>query len=75
MRRDRLLRRALRERFVVTLTTGETFDGLLYEADESTLHLVDVVAISDAGRVKVDGGLFVPRDHVSYLQRPEGIRA
>jgi small nuclear ribonucleoprotein (snRNP)-like protein len=75
MRRDRLVRKALRERFVVTLSTGETFDGLLYAADESTLHLVDAFAMDGATRVRVDGALFLPRAHVSYLQRPEGIKA
>jgi hypothetical protein len=35
-RRDRLIRQALRERFVVTLRSGETFDGLLLDADDKT---------------------------------------
>jgi len=69
--RDRLVRQSLRERFVVTMTTGETFDGLLFEVDDKTVHLVDAHALDGATRVAVDGALFLPRDRVAYMQRPE----
>lgn len=69
MGRDRVIRALLRERFVVTLTTGETFDGIVLDADESTIRLVRAFAISDNGdRVPADGELFIPRDHVAYMQ-------
>jgi hypothetical protein len=71
MRRDRLLRDLLRERFVVTLKTGEAFDGLLDRWDESTLELVNVQAVSEATRVQVDGRIYLPRVQVAYMQRPE----
>lgn len=71
-RRDRLVQRSLRERFVVTMATGETFDGLLIDADASTVHLVDAHALDGSSRVAVDGALFLPRDRVAYMQRPEG---
>lgn len=74
MRRDRLIRTYLRERFVVTLTGGESFEGLLYEADEKTLHLVDSHAVDGKSRVPVDGALFLPRDRVAYLQKPGEVR-
>lgn len=71
MGRDKLMRQALRERFVVTLRSGETFDGLLVDADAKTLRLANAWAIdSKNNRVAVDGELFVPRDQVIYLQRP-----
>lgn len=75
MRRDRLLRDLLRERFVITLKTGETFDGLLDRWDESTLELVNPHAVTAdqtrQTRVQVDGRLYLPRDQIAYLQRPD----
>lgn len=68
--RDKLVRQVLLDRFVVTLTSGETFDGLLADADEKTFRLVDASAIDGRNRVKVDGELFLPREKVLYLQRP-----
>lgn len=70
MRRDRLLKSLLRERFVVTLTTGEAFDGLLDRWDESTIELVDVHAVTEKSRVQVDGRIYLPRQQISYMQRP-----
>jgi len=72
MRRDRLIRQHLRERFVVTLQGGESFEGLLLEADEKTLHLVEARALDGKSSVPVDGALFLPRAQVSYLQKPGG---
>lgn len=70
-RPDRLIRQALRDRFVVTLRTKETFEGLLLEADDKTIRLVDAFALDGSSRVAVDGDLYLPRAEVSYLQRPE----
>lgn len=72
MRRDRLLKQYLRERFVVTLKTGETFDGLIDDWDGQTMQLVNPVAVGENARVKVDGHLLVPRDQIAYMQRPGG---
>jgi hypothetical protein len=74
-RRDRLIRQVLRERFVVTLRGGETFDGLLLDIDEKTVRLGDVSALDGRNRALVDGELYVPRDEVSYFQRPGEVRA
>lgn len=71
MARDRLLKALLRERFVVTLKTGETFDGLLDRYDESTIELLNVHAVTEAQRVAVDGRMYLPRSQVAYMQRPE----
>ena len=70
MRRDRLLTQLLRERFLVTLTTGESFDGLLDRWDESTIELADPYAVTGKNRVSVDGHLYLPRSRVAYMQRP-----
>ncbi len=69
--RDRLVRKSLRERFVVTLVSGETFEGLLLDADDKTLTLADAYALSGRDRVKVDGTLYLPRP-IAYMQKPEG---
>jgi hypothetical protein len=56
---------------VVTLTDGTAFDGLLAEADDRTVVLVDAWALERNGRVEVDGRLFLPRDKVAYMQVPK----
>jgi hypothetical protein len=71
MARDRLLKTLLRERFVVTMTSGEAFDGLLDRYDESHIELVDASAHLKDGKVRVDGRLYLPRAQVAYMQRPE----
>jgi small nuclear ribonucleoprotein (snRNP)-like protein len=71
-RADRLVKASLRERFVLTLKTGETFEGLLVDADQKTVRLVDAFALEGNNRIGVDGDLFVPRIEISYLQRPGG---
>lgn len=70
MRRDRLLKQLLRDRFVVTLRGGQSFDGLLVDADDKTVRLVDAFALDGKNRAAVDGDLFIPRAEIVYLQRP-----
>lgn len=69
-RRDKLIRQHLRERFVVTLRAGESFEGLLVEADEKTFRFVNAFALAGRNRVSVDGELFIPRSEALYLQKP-----
>jgi hypothetical protein len=59
----------LRERFVITLVSGETFDGLLIDADEKTVRLGNVFAVTEKSRVSVDGELYVPRPEILYFQK------
>lgn len=70
MARDRLLRQHLRERFVVTLKSGDTFDGLVDQWDESTIELLDPHVVSKDGLAAVDGRLYLPRAEINYMQRP-----
>lgn len=72
-RSDKLIRQHLRDRFVVTLRGGASFDGLLVDADEKTYRMVDAFAVDGKDRVSVDGELFLPRGEVLYLQRPGGV--
>ncbi|SDJ07735.1 hypothetical protein SAMN05444157_1615 [Frankineae bacterium MT45] len=71
MRRDRLIRKSLRKRYLVTLTSGEAFDGVLVDADDAHIVLVDAESVSpNNDRLKVDGQLWLPRANVTYLQLP-----
>lgn len=72
MRRDRVLRLYLRERFIVALKAGDTFDGLLDEHDESTIELLDAHLVEKDGTLTaVNGRLYVPRSEIAYMQRPD----
>lgn len=71
MSRSRLIRRALRQRFLITTTAG-TFDGVLLEADGQHYVLADAAALGEEGkRVPIDGHVWIRAETVSYLQRPE----
>lgn len=73
--RDLLLRAALRDRFAVTLVTGEMVEGLLYEVDSRTLVMVEAFGVDESGtRTPLDGWVYLPRDRVLYLQRPFSAR-
>lgn len=71
-RKDRLLRAAHLERFVVTLTTGESFDGLLADADDNSVKMVGAHAVSDTESVAIDGDIYLPREKIAYMQNPGG---
>lgn len=68
-----ILARSLRDRVIVTLRTGEAFDGVLLCADGKSYELVNAKALGVGERgadVPVDGALIVPASNVSYIQRP-----
>lgn len=70
--RDQLIRRALRDRFVVTMHNKDAFEGLLLDADANTIHITDAYALTGRDRLAVDGDLYLPRAQVAYMQRPGG---
>lgn len=70
MRRS-LIRRALRDRFLVTLITGEAFEGVLLDADDRHLVLVDAAQVTaDGDRVAADGKLWLQAADIAYMQQP-----
>lgn len=70
MRSDRLVRKHLRARFIVTMKSGDTWSGVLVDADRLTFCLADVSAISPDGQsTPADGQVFLPRADVAYMQR------
>lgn len=69
LRPDRIVRHAIRSRYLVTTVSEETFDGVLVDADSKTLVLADVLQIAANGsRVSLPGELILPRETVKYLQ-------
>lgn len=69
-RKDHLLDTIMRDRVLVTLKDGQTFRGLFDGADSNHLTLIDAEYLKTDGVTKVDGRVFLPRDHVAYMQRP-----
>jgi small nuclear ribonucleoprotein (snRNP)-like protein len=70
MHPDRIVRSLRRTEFVVTMKTGQTWRGVLTEADEHTLTLMAVTEIAHDGTVtQADGQIFLPRSDVAYMQR------
>lgn len=68
-----VLRRSLRDRVLVTLKSGEGFEGVLFRADRRSWELVQAKAVGAGDRgadVPVDGALVIPADNVAFCQRP-----
>lgn len=73
---DRIMQAAVRSRFVVTLHGGETIEGLLVEADDRVIVLLQASQVTPGGtRVGIDGAVYLERREVAYLQRPDGLPA
>lgn len=67
--RDRLVKLALRHRFLVTTDTEEAFDGVLTDWNENFFVLEDTWNVSANGdRLKLDTALWVPRVRIKYMQ-------
>lgn len=66
---DRLIRNAVRKRYLVTLEGDEALEGVLIDSDANHLVLADVGAMAaDGARRPVDGQVWIPRARVRYLQ-------
>lgn len=66
---DRLIRNAVRKRYLVTLDGDEALEGVLIDADANHLVMADVGAMGPEGaRRPVDGQVWIPRARVRYLQ-------
>lgn len=61
----------LRSTVLVTLKSGETYQGALFDADAHSVVLRGTESLgSDGSRVSVDGELLILRGDVAYIQRP-----
>lgn len=66
-----ILEQRLRQTVLVTLKTGHTYRGALYEQDPHSLVLRGASALdADGSSVGVDGELLILRGDVDYIQRP-----
>ena len=68
-----VLRKTVKERVIVTLKTGEGFEGLLFWVDGKTWEMVEAKALGAGERgadVPVNGTLLIPADNVAYCQKP-----
>lgn len=74
MRPDRVMRGLLRDRFIITMTDGQAWDGLLMEVDDRSVVIREAVALTTEGatvtRTPADGEVILPRGRVAYMQRP-----
>lgn len=72
MRADRLVKSHFRVRYLVTMASGEAFEGVLVDADPQHLVLADAQAVGpDNTRTAVDGWLWLPRPGIQYMQQPK----
>lgn len=66
---DRLIRKAVRSRYLVTLDGDEAIEGVLLDADALHLILGDAGTLgADGSRLPVDGSVWIPRARVRYMQ-------
>lgn len=67
---DRLIRRQMRSSIIVTLSSEETFEGVLLDADDTHVVLANAQAVASNGdRVAVEGHLWLPRLGIAYMQQ------
>jgi hypothetical protein len=68
---ERLLGERLARQVVVTQSDGQSFAGLVAGHDAGWLLLREAEQFGPQGsRVAVDGELLIPRDRISFIQKP-----
>lgn len=73
MKNSRLLRQRLRARVVVTMKSGQSFDGVLYEIDPQAWFLRDAAAIGAGEKgvnLPLDGEVVLLTSEIAFAQRP-----
>jgi small nuclear ribonucleoprotein (snRNP)-like protein len=71
--RSRVLRSRFRQRCLVTLKTGDSFIGVLFDADNHALVLRNAEAIGineDKTNAPVDGEILILLADVVFVQKP-----
>jgi hypothetical protein len=70
-RANKLVADRLAVRVIVTQTDGQAFAGVITDLDDGWLLLREAEQLGPQGsRVAVDGELLLPRDRISFIQRP-----
>ena len=71
--RDRLLRHRAKQMVVVTMKSGLSFRGVLFDVDDRSFVLRNAEALEQGphgGNVTVDGEVVMARSDVEFWQRP-----
>lgn len=71
--RSRVLRDRLRHRVIVTMKSGQAFDGLLHSFDNHAWVLRDSTAMGageKGSNLPVDGEILLLVGEIAYIQRP-----
>lgn len=66
---DRLLRSRRTRKVIVTLTSGETFDGVIAGCDRHSVVLSRVSLLGGDTPKPVDGELLIPRADLKFVQK------
>lgn len=69
---NRVVKSRLRSRVVVTLKSGESFTGVLFEADRQAWVLREAEVINGVrnGNLPLDGEVVLLVSEIAYAQRP-----
>ena len=73
MKQSRLLKQRLLSRVVVTMKSGQSFDGLLYQLDEHAWFLRDAHAVGAGEKrtdLPLDGEVVLLTSEIAFAQRP-----
>lgn len=73
MKTSRLLRDRLRSRVVVTMKSGQSFDGVLYDLDDRVWFLRDASALGAGEKntnLPLDGEVVLLSAEIAFAQRP-----
>jgi len=67
--RERLIRQAVRSRWLVTVDTDEAFDGVLTSWDDGFFVFEDASSVGRNGdKLHLDTALWLPRSRIKYMQ-------
>jgi small nuclear ribonucleoprotein (snRNP)-like protein len=69
-KREAALQGRMRREVIVTLKTGESFSGVMFERDAVVMVLRNAVDLQPNAPVPVDGELLVRWAEVAYVQLP-----
>jgi small nuclear ribonucleoprotein (snRNP)-like protein len=69
-KRESALQGRMRREVIVTLKTGESFSGVMFERDAVVMVLRNAVDLQPNAPVPVDGELLVRWAEVAYVQLP-----
>lgn len=69
-RSGRVLRLRIHKTVIVTLKSGETFRGVLFDSDSEALVLRNASFVGAKDDLSVDGEVLILRPDIATLQRP-----